>query len=66
MNSQQFSDRHVPVTDMVAKGDQVMARIATRGIHFGEWEGIPATGKQWTNRGVACFRLEHGKIVEQD
>jgi ketosteroid isomerase-like protein len=66
MNSHQFSEHHVTVTDMVAEGDQVIARIATCGIHSGEWEGIPATGKRWTNRGVACFRLEHGKIVEQD
>jgi ketosteroid isomerase-like protein len=66
MNSKQFSEHHVTVTDMLAEGDQVMARIATRGIHSGEWEGIPATGKLWTNRGVACFRLEQGKIVEQD
>ena len=66
MNDGPFREHHVTVTDMVAEGDQVMARIATRGIHSGEWEGIPATGKRWANRGVACFRLEQGKIVEQD
>ncbi len=66
INDGPFSEHHVTVTDMVAEGDQVMARIATRGIHSGEWEGIPPTGQRWTNRGVACFRLDQGKIIEED
>ena len=46
VNDGPFSEHHVTVTDMVAEGDQVMARIATRGFHSGEWEGIPATGQR--------------------
>jgi predicted ester cyclase len=36
---------------------------ATRGGHTAEFEGIPATGKQWTNQGVVFFRLADEKIV---
>jgi hypothetical protein len=66
INSGPFSEHHATITDMVAEGDKVVARLATQGIHSGEWEGIPATGKRWTNTGAAFCRVEHGKIVELD
>ena len=66
INTGPFREHHVTITDMVAEGDKVVVRLATQGIHSGEWQGIPATGKRWTNRGVAFFRLEQGKIVEGD
>jgi predicted ester cyclase len=59
-----FEGHHIDVTDMVAEGDQVWARVATRGGHSGEWEGIPPTGKQWTNSGVMFFQFANGKIAK--
>ena len=59
-----FGDHHAEITEMIAEGDQVWARLATRGGHIGEWMGIPPTDKQWTNTGVYFVRVAHGKIVE--
>ncbi len=61
-----FEGHHITVTDMIAEGDKVVVRVTTRGGHSGEFEGIPATGKQWTNTGVLFYRLADGKIVELD
>ena len=59
-----YEGHHVDVADMIAEGDKVWARVATRGGHSGEWEGIPPTGKQWTNTGVLFLRFVGGKIAE--
>ncbi len=61
-----FEGHHITVTDMIAENDKVVVRVTTRGGHSGEFEGIPPTGKQWTNTGVLFYRLAHGKIVEFD
>ena len=59
-----FPAHQMTITDMIAEGDKVVARLATSGGHSGEWRGIPPTGKQWTNTGVYFLRLSGGKIVE--
>ena len=64
MNHLPFSEHRIEITDIVAEGDQVAIRVATRGVHSGEWEGLRPTGKHWTNRGMGLARLEGGKIVE--
>jgi ketosteroid isomerase-like protein len=61
-----YEGHHVDATDMIAEGDKVWVRVATRGGHSGEWEGIPPTGKQWTNTGVLFFEFADGKIAEFD
>ena len=45
-----FGEHRIEITDLVAEGDQVWAQVATRGTHVGEYHGVPATGKSWTNR----------------
>jgi predicted ester cyclase len=64
MKNLPFSDHHIQITDMVAEDDRVAIRVETRGVHSGEWEGVPPTGKHWTNRGMALARLNGGKIAE--
>ena len=59
-----FSEHRIKITDMLAEGDQVAIRVETRGVHSGEWEGVPPTGKSWTNRGMGLVRVEDGKIIE--
>ena len=54
----------IEITDMVAEGDQVWVRLATSGGHTGEYRGLPATGRRWTNRGVSFLRFADGRIVE--
>ena len=51
---------------MVAEGDMVAVKMATRGYHSGELFGLPATGKAWTNRVYTFFRLVDGRIAEVD
>ena len=38
-----FTGHQIAITDLVAEGDQVVARLATSGGHSGEWRGIPPT-----------------------
>ena len=64
MHTLPFSEHRMKITDMVAEGDQVAIRVETRGVHSGEWEGVPPTGKSWTNRGMGLVRVEDGKIIE--
>lgn len=59
-----FAGHQIDIIDMVAEGDKVMARVATRGGHSGDFEGVPPTGKQWTNKGFIYNRFENGKLVE--
>lgn len=61
-----FEGHHFDIVDMVAEGDKVMTRITTHGAHSGEFEGVPPTGKQWTNKGFIYDRFENGKVVEID
>jgi hypothetical protein len=59
-----FAGHQITITDLIAEGDKIVARLATSGGHTGEWRGIPPTGKQWTNTGVYFLRLSEGKVVE--
>lgn len=61
-----YEGHHADITDMIAEGDKVWVRVATRGGHSGEWEGIPPTGRQWTNTGMIFYRLAEGKVVDLD
>jgi predicted ester cyclase len=60
-----FEGHQATITDLIAEGDKVVALLATRGGHSGEFEGIPPTGKQWTNTGFAFCSFANGKIAEQ-
>jgi steroid delta-isomerase-like uncharacterized protein len=61
-----WGDHQVDITEMVAEGDRVVALIATQGVHSGEYQGMPPTGKRFTNRGVVVYRLEGGRVTEMD
>ena len=61
-----FPDHHIAITDMIAEGDQVVARLQTSGGHGAEWRGIPATGRHFTNTGVYFIRVDNGKVVDLD
>ena len=60
----QFGDHHIEVTDAIAEGDRVWARVATGGGHTGEWDGVAPTGKRWTNTGVLFVRFADGRMAE--
>ena len=59
-----FPDVHASVQDLIADGDMVIERTQTSATHTGEFNGMPATGKQvgWTE--IHIYRLVDGKIAE--
>ncbi len=60
-----FPDLRIELTEMVAKGDKVLAYIAMRGTHAGEFQGIPPTGRPISMPGIAILRFAGGKCVER-
>ena len=60
-----FPDVHASVQELLADGDKVIERTQTSATHTGEFNGIPATGRQvgWTE--IHIYRLVDGKIAEQ-
>ena len=60
-----FPDVHATVEELLADGDFVVERTTARATNTGEFNGIPATGKQvaWTE--IHIYRLKDGKIAEQ-
>jgi steroid delta-isomerase-like uncharacterized protein len=59
-----FEHLNVTIEDMVADGNNVAARFTARGIHKGDFMGLPATGKPITMTGIEIFRIKDGKIAE--
>ena len=59
-----FEHLNVTVEDMVAEGNKVTARFTARGIHKGQFMGLPPTGKSITITGIEIFRIENCKIAE--
>ena len=59
-----FPDIHFTIEDQVAEGDRVVTRWAARATHNGNFQGIPATGKQATLTGIDIDRIVNGKVVE--
>lgn len=59
-----FTEHHLAITDMLAEDDRVAFWGDTSGLHSSEVEGIPATGRRWTNKGVILLRFEADQITE--
>ena len=59
-----FHGLHVTIEDMMADGDRVTCRFTARGVHNGEFMGLPPTGKKIAMTGIEIFRLRDGKIAE--
>ena len=51
--------------ELVAEGDKVVARFHWQATHQGDLFGVPATGKRVTVNGLASYRIDGGKIVEE-
>ncbi len=62
-----FPDLHFTLEDVIAEGEQVVARWTMRGTNTGDIVTpmhIPATGKQVTMTGIGIGRTVEGKTVE--
>lgn len=59
-----FPDYQTIIDELIAEGDNVIARITMSGTHTGSFMGIPATGKYVEFTGIYIARIANGKIVE--
>lgn len=59
-------DWHFTIENLVAEGDQVVARYTMTGTNSGSVMGSKPTGKAFSVRGLTYYRLANGKIVEDD
>ena len=59
-----FPDLRLSVEDIAAEGDTVAARVAFRGTHRGEFQGIPPTGKEVAFTSMEFNRVRDGKVEE--
>ena len=50
--------------DQIAEGDKVATRLTLHAVHTGEFQGMPATGKQIAMAQTAIHRIRDGKIAE--
>ena len=55
---------HIALDDEIGADDKVIVRWTLSGTHEGEFQGIPATGKDVAVTGITIFRLAEGKIAE--
>ena len=59
-------DFHFTIENLVAEGDQVVARFTLSGTYTGSVMGSKPSGKAISVRGLTYYRLTNGKIVEDD
>ncbi len=52
------------IEEMIAEGERVVVQWTFRGVHEGEFHGLPATHKPVAWSGINIFRLADGKIAE--
>ena len=60
-----FPDLHRNIVDMVAEGDKVAVSVNVTGTYKGEFQGIPATGKQVSFTAMDMLTISDGKITEE-
>lgn len=60
-----FPDLTRNIVDIVAEGDKVAISINVTGTYKGEFQGIPATGKQVSFTAMDILTIIDGKITEE-
>src|SRR5512134_1762443 len=59
-----LTERQHVFEDQIAEGDKVVTRLTLHAVHTGEFQGMPATGKQIAVTQIAIHRIRDGKIAE--
>lgn len=59
-----FPQYAMETEDIIAEGDRVGVRFTIRGVHKGDFMGIPSTGRQIEVPGIIIYRIADGKIAE--
>lgn len=62
--SKGLSDVAFTIDDLIAEGDQVVARLTAGATQTGEFMGMPPSGKRYTVPEIHIFRIRDGQIVE--
>ena len=62
--AQAFPDLRLTVEDIFSVREKVAARVAFRGTHQGEFQGMPPTGKEVTFSSIEINRVVDGKVEE--
>ena len=60
-----FPNLRLSIDEQVAEGDRLVTRWSATGTHKVDLMGAAPTGKQVTFSGVACDRLDGGRVVER-
>lgn len=60
-----FPDLEARVEDTVAADDRVAVRISFRGTHRGEFQGVPATGREVHYVSHEIYRVQNGLVAEE-
>jgi len=58
-------DLRMTVQRMMAEGELVTVLWEGTGTHTGTWNGLPATGKLLSVRGITIWRIQGGRIREE-
>jgi len=58
-------DARYEVDDLIAEGDKVVVRWRLLGTHMGDFGGIAPTGRPIVLKGIAIYRVDHGKVMER-
>ena len=59
-----FSNAHFTLDDLVAIGDQVVARWTGALTHTGTFAGVSPTNRTVTLTGISIYRVANGQILE--
>ncbi len=59
-----FPDLHTTIDDQIAEGDRVVQRTTAHGTMKGDFQGMPASGKEATWEAIHILRFADGKTVE--
>jgi steroid delta-isomerase-like uncharacterized protein len=60
-----FPDLEATIEDVIAADDKVAVRLSLRGTHQGEFQRIPATGREVRYVSHEIYRLADGRIAEE-
>ncbi|MGE5719828.1 MAG: ester cyclase [Nocardioidaceae bacterium] len=59
-----FSQQQWEIHDVIAEGDKVVISCTHRGVHTGDFFGLPATGRRFAYEQVHIIRIVDGKGAE--
>ncbi len=59
-----FPDMKISIERDIAEGDYVVQHLVATGKNTGEFNGMPATGKNTNVTGVMTSKIKDGKVVE--